>query len=222
MNELGNGILAVWNDVSADAEVEFNDWHLREHLAERLSIPGFLRARRWWNPERSPRYFTSYETRDVSVLGSAEYLRRLENPSPRARRIMPSFRSTNRSVCCATARIRSGDGGVVSVLRLSADDAAQARLRSWLSAAALPRAVACRGMVAVQLWECDQLVTSTNRLESTLRPGRDETIGWAVVLEATRVDEIADAEAIVSDALVHGATTLGQPEHYSLLCAMTS
>jgi hypothetical protein len=219
--ELGRGVLAVWNDVAAGKEDEFDDWYLREHLLERLSVPGFLRARRWWNPERSPRYFTCYDTVDVEILRSAAYVARLEEPTPRTRGIMPSFRNTSRTACRVTARLRSGDGGAVGVLRLSPDREAGQRLRAWLASDALPSVAALRGVVAVQLWESDEADTGNDRLESTLRPGEDTTIDWAVVVEATRPVEAARGFEALSRATEHGAVTVEAPEQYVLLCQMS-
>lgn len=219
--DLGSGVLAVWNDVAPEAEREFNDWYLREHLLERLSLPGFLRARRWWNPERSPRYFTFYETSEVSTLHSREYVARLENPTAWTRRIMPAFRSTSRSACSVLARIRSGDGSVAGVLRLAPDERDAARLSEWLAREALPRMASLRGVMAVQLWASDRATTGTSRLEATLRPGADAVIDWAVVIEATRGDEAEEALAVLSGAADHGARSVEPPEQFNLLCAMS-
>lgn len=219
---LGDGVLAVWNDVAADAEGEFNDWYLAEHLAERLAIPGFVRARRWWNAAGSPRYFTFYEIRDVAVLRSPPYLAALGNPSARTRRIMPSFRNMNRSACRVLARLRHGDGGVAAVTLFSPDAQARAPLIAWLRADTVPRAAACSGVMAVQLWECDAAATRTNGFESTLRQGGDAAIDLAVVVEATRADEAAAAGAVLSRAGAHVSGKIEGSRTYTLLCARTA
>ncbi len=217
--DLGSGVLAVWNDVAPEAESEFNDWYLCEHLFERLSVPGFLRARRWWNPERSPRYFTWYETADVGTLRSAPYLARLDHPTPRTQAIMPSFRNTSRTACRVTVRIRSGEGAAAGVVRLAPGPSAAA-VREWLRSDALPRAAALRGVVAVQLWESDPEATGAERTESRLRPGGDALIDWAVVVEATRPGEVDGALDVLSGAMDREATA-GSPERFVLLCSMT-
>ena len=40
------GILAIFNDVAAGREAEFDAWFQGEHLVERLGVPGFLYGRR--------------------------------------------------------------------------------------------------------------------------------------------------------------------------------
>jgi hypothetical protein len=43
---MGHGAVAIWNDVAPEGLAEFYEWHHREHMPERVSIPGFLRGRR--------------------------------------------------------------------------------------------------------------------------------------------------------------------------------
>lgn len=221
MDDLGTGVLAVWNDVAEDAETEFNDWYQQEHLAERLSIAGFLRARRWWNAGAAPRYFTFYEVRDVSVLASDVYLKALGNPSQRTRGIMPAFRNTVRSACRVVARLRKADGSHVAVTRLTPGHGKSGALNEWLVKDALPRIAGGPGVVAVQFWESDQASTETRGFESKLRPGGDKTIAWAVVVESTRSEEGASADAILAQAKPRGAARVETPERYVLLCSQT-
>ena len=39
--------VAMWWDIAPEVQSEWEDWHTREHMPERLSIPGFLRGSRW-------------------------------------------------------------------------------------------------------------------------------------------------------------------------------
>jgi hypothetical protein len=76
-------MLGIWNDIDPGDEREFNDWYTREHLPERLAIPGFRRGRRYvrWEDEQpsAQKYLTLYETESVETLASAPYLDRLDN-----------------------------------------------------------------------------------------------------------------------------------------------
>ena len=58
---LGTAILAVWNEVDPANEPDFNDWYLREHVPERLSVPGMNRGRRYRAEAGTPRYMAFYE-----------------------------------------------------------------------------------------------------------------------------------------------------------------
>ena len=76
------GLLAVWNDLAAEDEAEFNAWYVEEHVPERLGIPGVHSARRY---------------RDAA--SPLAYLERLAHPSARTRAIMPRFRNMTRAAC---------------------------------------------------------------------------------------------------------------------------
>ncbi len=57
----GRGVLAIWNGIAEEAEADFLAWHVREHIPERVAVPGFLRARRYVALRGEPRYFNFYE-----------------------------------------------------------------------------------------------------------------------------------------------------------------
>ena len=51
----------MWHDIAAEGEPEYNLWHTREHMPERLGIPGFDVGRRYvgLEPRTEYRYFTT-------------------------------------------------------------------------------------------------------------------------------------------------------------------
>src|SRR5207237_10406033 len=59
-NTKGTGLLMVWADVPADKEAEFNRWYNEEHLAERLSIPGFLSGARHEAVKGGPKHLADH------------------------------------------------------------------------------------------------------------------------------------------------------------------
>ena len=77
MTMAGKGVLAFWHDVVPGGDAEFDQWHLREHIPERVAVPGFLRCRRYVTLGGPPRYFYFYETESLDTLQSAAYLARL-------------------------------------------------------------------------------------------------------------------------------------------------
>lgn len=42
-----NGMLFVATDVAAQDEADFNQWYDREHVEERVRVPGFLSGTRY-------------------------------------------------------------------------------------------------------------------------------------------------------------------------------
>lgn len=68
------GLLFVAMDTGAADEAELNRWYEEEHIGERLSIPGFIRATRYQAVEGGPKYLALYEVRDTDVFSTPEYL----------------------------------------------------------------------------------------------------------------------------------------------------
>ena len=78
----GHGLLSLWNGVEPGRLGEYNLWHTREHVPERLVIPGMLRARRYHRGEGPLlEFLTLYELESNAVLASAPYRALLETPT---------------------------------------------------------------------------------------------------------------------------------------------
>lgn len=220
MAMMTDAVMAVWNDVVPDVDAEFNDWYVRDHLPDRVSLPGFQRGRRWISDGAGPRYFTFYEIDDVSVMNSPVYLDRHENPTDWTRRIMPAFLRMNRSICRVTAKRGEADGGIAGIVRLAPQPDAEDRLRTWLSTEILPRLLETAGILAVSLWELDgEASRMPITAETKLRTTTDAVIDWAVVIEAERPGEVATASAFLAPdaARTAGAASVSSAEVYRLL-----
>jgi len=224
MAMMTDAILAVWNNVTPEHEAEFNEWYIRDHLPDRVSLPGFRRGRRWLAAGGGPRYFTFYEIEDVAVMRSPDYLDRHENPTDWTRRMMPAFRDMNRSICRVTARRHRGDGGVAGVIRMTPAEGAAAGLRRWIADAVLPRLMQAPGILSAALWELDAEASAMpDTAETRLRGTRDAVVDWALVIEGSRPGELESAAAAVDAATAagEGAARVGALEPYRLLCGLT-
>ena len=117
----GEGAVCIWNDITPEAEADFYAWHIEEHMPERVGIAGFLRGRRYIavDAATSPRFFTLYETLTPEVLVGADYLNRLNAPTPWTRRATAGFRNTYRALTRVRASIGRGPGGILAALRLT-------------------------------------------------------------------------------------------------------
>src|SRR5262249_45357292 len=91
----GQGVGAIWNDTLPEGRAEFYEWHNREHMPERVGIPGFRRGRRYIALDARPEFFTLYETDGPHTLSGAEYLTRLNNPTPWTLRATRAFRNVS-------------------------------------------------------------------------------------------------------------------------------
>ena len=71
---MSKGILVVTTNPPADMEEEFNAWYDREHIPERLSVPGFQRAQRYYLADGERRYLALYDVSAFDVFDSPAYL----------------------------------------------------------------------------------------------------------------------------------------------------
>ena len=90
----GTGLLMVWADIPADKEAEFNRWYNEEHLAERMSVPGFLNAARYEAVKGGPKHLAVYELESPAVLESPAYKKVQANSTPWTKRCSPEVIGT--------------------------------------------------------------------------------------------------------------------------------
>ena len=100
---LGDAAVIVWNDVSDEGRSRFYAWHDREHIPERLAIPGFRRGRRYIRPGHSPEWLTLYEASDLAVVTSPAYLRASMRQRPQRAPRCP-ISATRRARCAGSRR----------------------------------------------------------------------------------------------------------------------
>jgi hypothetical protein len=187
MAEALPGILAIFNNVAPGREAEFEEWFQHEHLAERISVPGFLLGRRYEAVSGRPRYFNFYLTQSASVLKSAAYLERLDHPTPMTRTVMSEiFKDMNRTVCRRTLRLGAMRGAAAIALRfMGLPD--QTALTAALDELMKDRAVACG-----ELWSAAGASEFPVSEEERLRGG-DKKIEACLYMEVLRIE---DAERI--------------------------
>jgi hypothetical protein len=204
MSLIGRAILAFSHDVTAGGEPDWTEWHDREHIPERLSLPGFLRLRRYVALDGGPRFFYFYETQDLSVLQSPAYLERLGNPTPWTKRCMQYVINNRRTACRVAATLGAGLGGALGVLDIGPAHGRADSLRRWLTQTALPAALARAGMVGAHLGEPDAGATTVATDEKKLLQTPDAMARWLVLLEGVDADAVKSASAheLSDDALL--------------------
>lgn len=180
---LGQAVLAFWHDVAPGGEAEFDLWHVREHIPERISVPGFLQLRRYVTLASGPRYFYFYETESLETLRSPAYLARLNDPTPWTRRMLPLYRNNKRTACRVTMSVSAGLGGAVATLELGPRGGHEDELRSWLTGTALLAIGQRPGIVGVHLLEADAAASATRSDEKKLLERPDALVRWVVLLE---------------------------------------
>jgi hypothetical protein len=116
---LGRAAVAMWWNVAPEARAEWEDWHTREHMPERLGIPGFLRGSRWMAESGEPSYFVLYEVESLDTLTGGKYVERLNNPTPWSLKMMPQHRDMVRTLCQVRASYGGGLAGLATTIRFS-------------------------------------------------------------------------------------------------------
>jgi hypothetical protein len=94
MAKRGTALLMVYCDVPADKEPDFNRWYNEEHLAERLSVPGFLSAGRYEAVKGGPKHLAVYELESAHVMKSDAYKKVSGNPTPWTKKTGPQAVAT--------------------------------------------------------------------------------------------------------------------------------
>lgn len=183
------GLLILWNRIESGDDAEFNAWYEEEHLQERLSVPGFLGARRYRDAADPLAYCALYETTDVAVLDSAAYRARLADPTPRTRAIMPRFLDMTRAACRVVRDSAPGQPAAAHLLVVS--------LRApWLDGVPFPDCLRGRSVVP------DPGLTGGRTREQALRPAADRLPPPLLLLEADEPDSVSAAiEMLQAEAL---------------------
>ena len=182
---LGQAAIAMWWDIAPEVKSEWEDWHSREHMPERLAIPGFLRGTRWVAESGEPSYFVLYEAADLGTITGGAYLEHLNNPTPWSRRMMPHHLHMVRSLCV----LRAGWGGGLPQLL--------ATVRFSPRAAALPELPRRKGLTGAHLLESQPMAGAPQTAEQKIR-GADRSADWVLLVGGYDVDAV---KAIVKDEL---------------------
>lgn len=209
---LGKGVLAIWNGTTDAAEAEFVRWHVREHIPERVGVPGFLRGRRYVGLDGHPKYFNFYETASPETLESPAYRARLNDPTPWTRRVVSEFRDTIRTLCTVAGSLGLGTGAWIETIRVGAVTDPKT-FRDGLLQTHLPAAMAADGIVAVHLLEGLVPSTQGGTVESTLRGTPDGMASWIILLEAVDAEPLqALRHAAMSSAVLRASGVHGELE----------
>ena len=129
----GKGMLIVFCEVKARDERDFNEWYNREHIDERVNLPGFHRGRRYVAVRGSPKYLATYECDTVEDLATPGYLALLANQTPWTQAVMAKFTKFTRLTVRVQADLAHGVGGAVAAVRFMPDPRARKALVEWLN-----------------------------------------------------------------------------------------
>lgn len=207
MSLAGMGAVAIWHDLVPEAKREFYEWHNREHMPERVGIPGFRRGRRYIALRGAPEFFNLYEADSAEVLGGQDYLNRLNAPTEWTRRVVPSFRNVARSICRVAHTSGVGSGGTLLTMRFDIAPVHRARAVLALTRDVLPPLAFRPGVSGVHLLLADEAVSKVETAEKKARADETDVPTWVILVEGnSEVDVHAAGEAIAPVLTEHHAS----------------
>jgi hypothetical protein len=212
----GTGMLLTSMDIDPSDEADFNRWYDREHLEERVAIPGFLEARRYIAHKGSPKYLCLYSTETFEVLDSPTYRTVLQNPTDWSTANFARFKNMIRAVARITISRGKGRGGVLGIIRLRPAPDGRDKLRATLRDALDPGML--DGIIAMHLIENDPLLSKPITADP---PVSDSGSGdWFVLIDGTDVNAVG---ALIADRFtgIVAASELVSSGVYNLMWDLT-
>lgn len=215
----GAGLLVGWLDIEPTDQPLFDEWY-EEHLAERIAVPGFLRARRFEtvkDPAVLRHYLTVYDLAEASVLSSPDYLDRKYHPTPLTDAVGPRIRNGGRTAYRMISSAGRGIGGCLAVVTSPVRPAcAQAATLERLPA----QLADARGVVGASLFSPDVAATrSAPGSEATFDP-MHEADGLLLLVEMLSAGYCESVTDVVAGHPAFGRVGKPEIEWYSLLTCL--
>ena len=202
MSLAGLGVVAIWHDIAAEARDDFYEWHNREHMPERVGIPGFSRGRRYIAIEGAQEYFNLYEADSAEILGGQDYLNRLNAPTPWTQRVIPHFRNVARSICRVAFTNGTGSGGIMLTMRFAIDALRRDGTVEALRRRILPPVVYRKGVTGVHLCLADEAVSNIVTAERRARANDATAVpSWVLLIEGVSQEDVSGAADDIAPTL---------------------
>jgi hypothetical protein len=177
------GLLCIWTDIDAEHELDFNRWYDREHMQERVAIPGFQSARRFMAVGPCPRrYLALYYTDGIAVFRSEAYRNAFANQTAWSLENFKRMRGTQRRVGRLSLEQGDGEGGALALFVVPEDRLKQADFREQLGQR-LTALNAEDHIIRTTLFETDAALSTP--VTADAQPAPADAV---VMVEATRAD----------------------------------
>ncbi|HSB70484.1 MAG TPA: hypothetical protein VLH58_05660 [Candidatus Methylomirabilis sp.] len=216
----GRAFVAIWHDIAPEGKAEFYAWHTREHMPERLGVTGFLRGRRYVAERGGPEYFNLYEVESPAVLTGAEYLSRLNQPTPWTQRVLPHFRNVSRSLCRLGASLGRSQGGVIATTCFETMAGQEAALGRFLAEQVLPRIFDRPGVVGAHFGVADRSGSEIVTAERKARGSLTLVPGWVVLVEGLSCAAVEQAVRELAALPERGVQGPVEQATYRLECSL--
>lgn len=187
MGLLGTGMLITFTEVAPEDELDFNEWYNREHIDERVFMPGFKRARRYVaaDPATRVKYFATYETDTVRDLCAPAYMKLLGDQSDWSKRVMARFTHFDRLTLTCTVDLAHGISGAAGLARFFPPEDSKQDLRHAMRDEILPKLAGRPGMHGAALLENDLDVVAEGLRAQGKEVPADMRQEWVVILDGS-------------------------------------
>ncbi len=222
----GQAFVAIWHDIAPEGLATFYEWHNREHMPERLAVPGFRRGRRYIRVGgEGQEFFNLYEVDAFDVLVGPDYLARLNAPTPWTKQAVAHFRNVTRGLCRVEGSKGIGQGGVVATARFAAQPDCDEVLKRYLNESAAPLLLQHVGAVGVHLGITDSEGSGVVTAERRERNNPTDIPSWVFLVEGISANHLQSALAearFEAELAAHGAAAAPILGFYQLEAALNS
>ena len=164
------GILFVWTGADPEHEPDFNRWYDREHVEERVRIPGFVSGTRYQSVRGPRKYLGLYRTVSLDAFQTADYFKAFGQQTPWSVTNLQRMVDPMRRVCAIEAETGMGTGAWLAVLRLGAPAIGQDAAAKAGMAALGEKLLRIDGVIATRLLTPD--ATLSGPLPAEQKEGR--------------------------------------------------
>ena len=192
---LGKGALLNWGGVLSKYDLDYNLWHSLEHMPERISVKGFLRAFRCVGlkgTDDNNKYFMMYDVINKDILSSKQYLNRLNNPTDWTSKILSQYVHPSRAICevIKTKSLTSGlSGFFVTIRYLSQNN----DIKNFYNISY--EIMRQNGIFSIHCFQSDREISLIKTKEKVIRSfqgNQDEIIDYAVIIECLNINKVKD------------------------------
>ena len=190
---LGKGALLNWGGVLPEHDLDYNLWHSLEHMPERMSVKGFLRAFRCVGLKGTndkDKYFMMYDVKSKDILSSRQYLNRLNNPTDWTSKILSKYVYPSRAICevIKTKSLTNGLSGFFVTIRYLSQNNDIKNLYNISD-----EIMSQNGIFSIHCFQSDKEISLLKTKEKVIRSyqgNEDEIIDYAVVIECLNINKV--------------------------------